>query len=245
MSPPQIVAFDSGHLLERGTDVALFDYADFNETLLGNRSLILCPASADIQCLDKFRARFPVLLYQGPQDLVHLLQGVDLYYKIVSGERPPEWSREAPEPVRPVGGRVGIHCVFRADQPHGDVYAAVSAWVARHRSNGNDVPYVPHMVHLPEAEGDLRAELRIPQAATVLGRHGGLDTFNIPFAQEVVRAALPQREDLWPMARSRIGFAQRPGTAVLPTCSTATTRSSTAARMACCAEAPARTQSGS
>ena len=57
------IAFDSGHLLERGTDVALYDYAHFNETLLQNRSLILCPAAAEISCIDKFRSRFSVLLY--------------------------------------------------------------------------------------------------------------------------------------------------------------------------------------
>ena len=58
------VAFDARHLQERGTDVALFDYALGNEELLGNRSFILSPARADLRALDKFRARFSVLLYR-------------------------------------------------------------------------------------------------------------------------------------------------------------------------------------
>ncbi len=58
------IALDSGHLSERGTDVALYDYAHFNETLLRNRSLILCPAAADVSCIDKFRSRFFVVLYR-------------------------------------------------------------------------------------------------------------------------------------------------------------------------------------
>ncbi|MHC4514367.1 MAG: hypothetical protein ACYTGW_19710 [Planctomycetota bacterium] len=190
------IAFDSGHLLERGTDVALYDYAHFNETLLGNRSLVLCPAAADLSCIDKFRSRFSVLLYRNRCDLEHLLQGVELYYRIVSGERSGE------ELVRPPGGRLGIHCVFRATEPHGDVYAAVSSWVARHRSGGDPadvprVPHVPHIVHLPAVDDDLRGQLGIPANATVLGRHGGFDTFNIPFAREVIRLVLSQRDDLW------------------------------------------------
>ena len=49
----RIVAFDAGHLLERGTDVALYDYALGNEEILGNRSWILCPSRADVSALDK------------------------------------------------------------------------------------------------------------------------------------------------------------------------------------------------
>ena len=191
------IAFDSGHLLERGTDVALYDYAHFNETLLRNRSVILCPAAADVSCIDKFRNRFSVLLYRNRIELTRLLQGVDLYYRIRTGARSGEaLVRPRPAATRP--GRLAIHCVFQATQPHGDIYAAVSSWVARERSGGADnIPYVPHIVHLPDADSDMRGELGIPRDATVLGRHGGLDTFNIPFAPEVMRQVLSRREDLW------------------------------------------------
>ena len=35
------IAFFSDHLNERGTTQAIFDYAHYNETLLGNKSIII------------------------------------------------------------------------------------------------------------------------------------------------------------------------------------------------------------
>jgi hypothetical protein len=190
---PQHVAFDAGHLLERGTDVALYDYALGNEEILGNRSWILCPAAADVSALDKFRARFNVLLYRDRRDCERLLAEMDLYYVIDHGARPRQ------DRPRPANGRTAVHCVFECKEPHGDVYAAVSDWVAQHRSDPSlpPVPVVPHMVWLPKAEGDLRSELGIPREATVFGRHGGPGTFDLPFVHEEVRRAVEARSDLW------------------------------------------------
>ena len=36
------VAFFSKHFCERGTEKATFDYADYNEKILGNKSYIIC-----------------------------------------------------------------------------------------------------------------------------------------------------------------------------------------------------------
>lgn len=191
--PQQLVAFDAGHLLERGTDVALFDYAWGNEELLGNRSLVLCPARAELSALDRFRQRFSVCLYRDRRDLDHLLRDVDLYYVQDHGRRP-----QVPLP-RPRHGRTAVHCVFTADEPHGDVYAAISPWVATHRGTSGQppCPVVPYMVRLPEVAGDLRQELGIPPDATVLGRHGGAATFDLPFVHAEVARAVAERDDLW------------------------------------------------
>lgn len=187
------VAFDAGHLLERGTDVALYDYAVGNEVELGNHSRILCPAQADLTALDKFRARFSVALYRDRRDLERFLADVDVYYRIDHGQRPAE-----PLP-RPPHGRTVVHCVFTAHEPHGDVYAAVSSWVATHRGvpGGAPCPVVPHIVQLPPVDGDLRRTLGIPDGATVLGRHGGPGTFDLPFVHQEVVHAVQQRDDLW------------------------------------------------
>ncbi len=203
------VAFDAGHLLERGTDVALFDYALGNEDILGNRSMILCPANANLSCLDKFRQRFGVFLYRSAWDLQYLLRDVDLYYRIDHGQRP------AQMPPRPPHGKLAVHCVFEATEPHGDIYAAVSSWVAEHRGCGG-VPVVPHMVQLPDEEGDLRGELGIPANATVLGRHGGFETFNLPFAREVVVEVLQQRPDIYFLFLNTQSFVEHPRAIFFP-----------------------------
>lgn len=199
---PVTIAFDSGHLQERGTEVALWDYAHFAETLLGCRSRVLCPAAAPIDCIDRFRSRFGVSLYRDEADLGAALSDVDVYYRIVHG------GVEAQRVIRPAGragqpGRAVFHAVFTADAPRGDVYAAISPWVANWRSgtsgdgHGGSVDYVPHIVTLPDVAGDLRDELSIPRDAVVLGRHGGADTFNLPFVHQAVARAVQQRDELW------------------------------------------------
>jgi hypothetical protein len=45
------------------------------------------------------------------------------------------------------------------------------------------------MIELPTVNGNLRAELGISEAATVLGWYGGSDSFNLGFAKEAVLAA--------------------------------------------------------
>jgi glycosyltransferase involved in cell wall biosynthesis len=46
--------------------------------------------------------------------------------------------------------------------------------------------FVPFYVPKFESEENLRKKLGIPSQAKVFGRHGGWDTFNIPFARKVV-----------------------------------------------------------
>ena len=55
------VAFYSPHMSLRGTEVALYDYARYNEELLGNHSIIISHANDkrnDETVIDKFKKRF-------------------------------------------------------------------------------------------------------------------------------------------------------------------------------------------
>lgn len=88
-----------------------------------------------------------------------------------------------------------MHSAFDLGTPHGDVYAAVSEWLAERW--GGRLPWVPHVVALPDVQGDLRDTLGIPAGAVVLGRHGGVGEFNLPFVHEVVARVAAERDDLW------------------------------------------------
>ena len=57
------IAFHSNQLGIRGTEVALYDYALGNRDILGNESIIISDANADLTTLDKFKTQFPVYLY--------------------------------------------------------------------------------------------------------------------------------------------------------------------------------------
>ena len=69
------VAFLSNKLTLRGTEVAIFDYADYNEKILKNKSIIITrdyekiknEFDVDIQSYNKFKNRFEVYYYESQQ----------------------------------------------------------------------------------------------------------------------------------------------------------------------------------
>ena len=74
-----------------------------------------------------------------------------------------------------------IHCVFNTNRPHGHVYGRISNCFG-----DNKWPVVNYMVNLPDVEGDMRKELGIPETATVFGRIGGMDQFNISTVHKAI-----------------------------------------------------------
>jgi len=175
------VAFHSGYLGFRGTEVALVDYGRGNREVLGGDSFFLLPwrEGGDAHpIVREMRKVGPVHFYRTEQERETILkkEKADFFYCIKNGFSDGAESRSTP---------TGIHAIFRESEFHGDVYAYVSPWLSRVMSNGK-TPFVPHMVNLPPPHGDLRAELGIPSDAVVFGRHGGDDSFDIPWVQQTV-----------------------------------------------------------
>lgn len=209
---PKVIAFHSNILCVRGTSVAMYDYAHYNEKLLCNKSLIIFPRKNITQCdiagLLNFMKRFYIRTYDGLGELEKILEEekCDILYCIKYGRNDGIFSRRI---------KTVIHCVFDMTEPHGDVYAGVSEALARKFGGYCKMVYVPHMIGLrPESvqtsdgilergrEGkehfpDLRTELGIPESAVVFGRYGGMDTFNIPFCWEAIREILEKRSDIY------------------------------------------------
>jgi len=67
------IAFHVYNFSYRGTENALYDYADKNETILKNKSIIVCPSKIDsinnIDVIIKFSNRFKIFLYNSYNDL--------------------------------------------------------------------------------------------------------------------------------------------------------------------------------
>lgn len=172
------VGFHSNQLGLRGTEVALYDYAHFNETILGNTSYIFAPANSDMSAVDKFKSRFDnrVILYNSFRELeLSSSHNIDVAYFIKAGYNDGLWYP---------GSKNIIHAVFDASDKHGDVYVAVSEWLGKK----HNVDYLPHIVHLPSVEVDFRSQLGIPQEDIVFGRYGGFDQFDIPYLSDVLFA---------------------------------------------------------
>ncbi|KAL1498638.1 hypothetical protein AB1Y20_013951 [Prymnesium parvum] len=196
------VGFWSKQLCERGTEIALFDYADFGERLLGWTSFVLYPAKSttnDPATVQRFRSRFGERLVafehtsagwaNQPEVDAWMAELRLTHVYIIKYGLPGE---PEPEVFARTGATTLVHAVFDARQPHGDVYARISPCVPGRGA------VVPHIVRPIDASGaDLRGELGIPADATVFGRHGGRETFNIPEARHAVAAVARRRRDIF------------------------------------------------
>lgn len=191
------IAFLTPHLTFRGSCVALYDYAHYNETLLGNQSIVLTTREKpdwvhdDTSCAFQWMSRrFPIFFYNTVQDAenIMLLEKVDRVYVIKHGDQDDLVFEQIPTMV---------HCLFDVSVPQGDRMMAVSRSLAEKYNRPGQ--YVEHMVsmspHCPIE--DLRKPLGIPPGAIVFGRYGGMDTFNLPWIPTVVDAILQTRSDVY------------------------------------------------
>jgi hypothetical protein len=184
------IIFHANQLSIRGTEVALYDYAHFNEVFFGNESIIIAPKNAffnDKQTIFKFSKRFKnIIFYDNFSDL---RPNADLAYFIKSGANDNIYFKNL---------KSCIHAVFPYDyEPHGNVYATISEWMSLNFKKDIVVPFVPHMINLPINKKDLRDYLNISKKAIVFGRYGGYDTFDIQFVKDVIKKVLDIRKDIF------------------------------------------------
>ena len=173
------IAFWDNCLSERGTTVAMYNYAYYNQTILGNESIImynLTRKETDSSVVQMFKNNFHVIgvSHFNMVDPILTDKNVDIFYIIKAGE----WDGQISKLCKTC-----VHCVFNYSHPHGNVYAGVSNWVSGNYMNH---PVVPHIVTLPDASLNMRSELNIPKDATVFGRHGGEGQFDIKYVQQAV-----------------------------------------------------------
>jgi FkbM family methyltransferase len=173
------IGFLSNKLTLRGTEVNLFDYADFNETILGNKSIIITrpyeyvmnvsPRDVTPLAYNKFKSRFPVEYYINPSEIEEIVKqnNIDVLFIEKAGS--------------PNDGLVFnccktiIHAVFTTNEPHGDLYAPISE--ALNTICRTNYPVLPYMVRVFDTNENLRDELGIPKDAIVFGSYSGADEY--------------------------------------------------------------------
>ena len=71
------IAFYMGSICVRGTSNATYDYADYNEKILGNKSIIIVPKKSVNDKLGVIRiaTRFRIRVCDGLEDLDRILIG--------------------------------------------------------------------------------------------------------------------------------------------------------------------------
>ena len=180
------IAFLSNKLTLRGTEVSLYDYADCNELILKNQSVVITrdikrhPDFKDIhqEAYDKFNARFPVFYYETNTDIDAIVERekIDVLFIEKAG---------ANEGLMTTKCKNLIHCVFTTTEPHGDLYTCISDFV--NQICGTNVPVINLMVRVHPTTADLRDSLGIPRDAVVFGTYSGADCFDIDYIRHAVQ----------------------------------------------------------
>lgn len=200
----KIIGFHTDQLSERGTEIALFDYAYFNEKLYGNKSIIFYQKNnfnSNEKAIEKFHNTFECYPYNDFNEIENYVKELNIqYFYNIKNDRPSKGQN--------VKNCINLnHAVFELE-PHGDRYAAISQDLCDiHNIN---VPVVPHMINIPKHDENMRMELNIPKNSIVIGRYGGFCEFDISDAHYAIAEILEKRNDMYFIFANTQNFYNHP-----------------------------------
>jgi hypothetical protein len=186
------ILFHSNQVGERGTEIALFNYAMGNQNILKDTSFIAAPKNRvlDTDVLKKFTQDFTVCLYETHNELREFIESnkIDLVFKIVHGGRKEDLFHEKIPHF--------INCVFSTAARHGTFYVPISPFLNRwYRTK---YPVLPRIIKQFAGNTEtLRDELSIPNDAVVFGGYGGEKQFDIPFVHKTILEVSRKRNDIF------------------------------------------------
>lgn len=187
------ILFHENQITERGTSISLYDYAYFARELLDIEPIITFDSTLQANntaVLSKFQKEFKIIPYDNFSQVDRIIEQykIDYFYAIKYGTN---------DNIVASNATNLIHSVFSRDesQIHGDIYAVISEWLCM--ASEYTMPFVPHMLNLPNHDVNLRQQLGIPENAIVIGRYGAIETFNIDFVNGVISDILNTRKDIW------------------------------------------------
>lgn len=206
------ICFFMNNFSERGTSVATYDYARYNEEILGNKSYIVCYSNKsndfDKSIYSKFKDRFGVFEINNISEITNIINQLDIhfFYALVFGNESPlfEFNNKAIW----AGCKTIKHCVFETTFEEGDFYISVSHFL--NQKYNTNIPVIPHIVYLPDTDEDMRATLNISRDAIVYGRYGGKEQFNITFVHEAIREILQTDPNIYFLFMNTYKFYEHP-----------------------------------
>lgn len=211
------IGFFVRHFTERGTEVAIYDYAKYNEEILNNKSVIICFTESKQTLLgfpnerisyDKFKDRFQIIEINDINELTNIINDYNLsfFYTLTSGGNNDIYQFEN----KNIWGNCKTikHCVFDTTSCEGDFYISISNYL--NEKYDTKYPVIPHIVDLPDCNENLRDELKIPNDAIVLGRYGGIHEFNIKITHEAIIECLSINPNIYFLFMNTTNFYIHP-----------------------------------
>jgi len=187
------ILFQTDVLCYRGSTVAITDYAKYLKEFLGHESIICydwarpyhVDGGTEPEVLEALQKDYQVIGYDDLSELQGIIDREHVDFALVGSH------------VNLTNCRYGHLEAFQIYNPYGDAYAYISKWLAdtMNARHGSNYPFVPHIVNLPEPIADYREGLGIKPGQTVIGRYGGLMTFNLPFVKQAIIDILSTRDD--------------------------------------------------
>ena len=208
------IGFFVRHFTERGTEIAIYDYADYNEKILNNKSFIICftpEAQKKIKfpkmrhSYEKFKSRFEIIEINSIDDMkdVIIKYNLSFFYTLTHGgkdiykfDKKQIWGN----------CRTIKHCVFKLSYPESDFYISISKTIR----NNNNIEVIPHMIDVYETNNNLRKKLNIPNDAIVIGRYGAYNQFNINYVHDAIKDFLAVNSNTYFLFMNTNNFFNHP-----------------------------------
>ena len=201
----EIIGFHAcGHLCERGTDVAMFDYAFFNQKINRNKSIIFYE-NGNLEVIKKFEKEFEVVKYNSFEEINNYK--LDYFYNIKANNKPIQLTKF----------KNLTHVVFEITENcenENETIALISTSVKV--PTLKFYPCIPHMINLPKTEEHMRSILGIPESGVVFGRHGGYYEFDIIYVHSIIKEILSERDDIYFLFVNTFPFYIHPRIIYLP-----------------------------
>jgi FkbM family methyltransferase len=222
------ILFFVRHFTMRGSEIAIFDYAKFNEDTLFNKSIIVCfteksqvkhTYNNDRSSFQKFSDRFTVLQIDNIDEISDIIElyNAEFFYTLVSGET--EDMYKFSDRTLWKNCKTIKHCIYESRFPEGDYTIGVSECL--NSKFGTNIPIIPHIIDLPiHIQSNLRQDLGIPSDAIVFGRYGSYDNFNIDYVKETILSSVTSNDNLYFVFMNTEQFCTHPKIKFLPHCST-------------------------
>ena len=192
-----IIGFHAcGHLCERGTDVAMFDYAYYNQKINRNKSIIFYE-NGNSDVIKKFENEFEVIKYNSFEEINNY--NLTHFYNIKANNKPNQLTKF----------KNLSHIVFdiySQEKAVNEIIAVISSSVKGNKT----YPCIPHMINLPNFSENFRNTLGIPESSLVFGRHGGKETFDISYVHKAIKEILEERNDIYFLFMNTFPFYVHP-----------------------------------
>lgn len=214
------IAFHLTTMSERGTEVSAYDYALYNEKLLGNNSIIIANrkkifnqaervfinlfkkmkifddnnikiySKRQRSTYEKFSNKFKIFFYDNRDEIDLICRENKVDY--FYAQKPGYKDNIYTKYCKNL-----IHALYMYDEPHGHRYLYCSEWLSK-KMTGKKEFYVPYIVNsnFSKTVGNLREKFNIPKDQIIIASHGGKTSFDVEFVKKVIKKVVSERNDL-------------------------------------------------